>query len=464
MARLALGLDGGGSMDAELTSCLRRLGLATLVAAALPLWGCAEVALGVPVVTAQPIKTERISVPEANGIVGSVDQDGVQVKVTATRACDVVDQTTALETTTRERHNGGASKDWSLAGAGVLSLGSGAWALVDASKVYPSDKTSQNYNPIGPTAATGIGVALIVAGVALLAIPGVDVIRTSGTEVTTAQVTKNSEPLQRGVSCKGMPAAEAPVAVVFSDADRVAIGKTDDKGELRVDLDRALAERRPLPRFLDVLVGDTEIGNVNTSPISRQREEQEWQQLPLAACSSPTTSSSCAPISAFLQIYPDGAHATEARATLDKAKPALEKLAEAEAYKALDSDAVRGCRGLAGASRVRAVDPDAVDASCNTLQEFLTRYPNGAHAAEVTAVIRSGRALATNVRQQMLAQQRAAEAAERQQEAAKRAQDKSDCIRLIQAGCERAAWLHNIPMDICVRRAMEAQNGCESSN
>jgi hypothetical protein len=69
-----------------------------------------------------------------------------------------------------------------LLGIGAIPAGFGIAMLADAWNVYESDRRSRLYNPSGPAAAIGGGIALTIVGAAMMSVPLVDSIRALGTE------------------------------------------------------------------------------------------------------------------------------------------------------------------------------------------------------------------------------------------------------------------------------------------
>lgn len=409
--------------------------MALLILASL-LSGCAQIAFGPPVVTEKPLDTQRVAVPEPNGFIGSADLSGADLAVNAKPACDLIDQTTIQETTTREKKNLMKGADWWIGAGSVASfIGGGVFIVEGAtSKGTPTAPTGTSTSSSTASPGTDIagGAALIGLGGLLATIAIYDAIKSSGSEETVKVFKRRGEPIQRAIACPGIGPSSAPVTAHFTDKDVVNLGMLTGQS-FHVDLDHTLPDH-PFPRFLPVFVGATEVGKVNTSAIMKAREEREWAKLPRDACSNPTTPTSCGPVESYIVTYPDGAHLAEARALVEAAKPTLDKLAEAEAYKGLN---LHGCLGRVAATHVP--DPDMMESACGSLQGFLDTYPHGAHAAEVFDVQKTGHAQATAMRQramaQIAAQQRAAQAAQQRAQAAEEAKERAQREQYCNSRC-----------------------------
>ncbi len=423
-------------------SWVERNGTLLIIASLLP--GCAHIQLGPPVVTERPLDTQRVAVQEPNGFVGSADLSGSDLDVKATPACDLVDQTTVEETTVREKHNVNKAADWWIIAGSIASVAGGAGFIYEGTTTTssPTMMMTATGQPMASSSSASPGtyyaggVALLGIGALLATVAVYDAAKSAGSEKTVKVVKRNGEPLQKAIACPGLAASGAPVTVHLSDKEVVNVGVVSGQA-LRLDLDHALPERA-LPHFLPVFVGGTEVGRVSTSAIMKAREERAWAKLPRDPCVTPTTPSSCGPVESFIATYPDGVHFAEAKALVDAAKPTLDKLVEAQAYKD-QADNLRDCQGKTNVPHMPGPGPDAMESACNSLQGFLDTYPHGAHAAEVAEVQKTGRAWVATVRkrdaERVAAMQRNAEAAQKRAQAAERAEQQRLCHARCLVGC-----------------------------
>ncbi len=102
-------------------------------------------------------------------------------------------------------------------------------------------------------------------------------------------------------------------------------------------------------------------------------DDATWYKLNPVLCKVPQKLDACDPVRAYLVKWPAGAHAAEARATLDAAQPTLEKLQKDDN----DWQAVRpdDCR--------KKKTRDA----CAGVEVYLNRYPAGLHADDAKRLL-----------------------------------------------------------------------------
>lgn len=411
--------------------------------------GCATIATKPPRFEDEPIRVVRNQVPSKEAIPhAKLELDGTSLTLIAVRDCDLVDRPVVRRTTRIESYNASPVTDWLLAAGGTgLAVWGGA-TLIDSRHVYASDASSRTYNPIGPAGSVGIGVGLSVAGLGLLALVGVDLVRANREEVTTATVTLDGQPTRRGLACLREPYAGA---ALIGEVDKAtfALGVTDAQGHLSVDLDQAMPSAWVVPRAarMRVTLANSDIGQVELAAVYQVREARAWANADSERCASPKDPQDCSSLHRFVSAYGDGPHGPAARTILAGSETAIRQLSEGATWKNVDT---AGC--------LKGDDPDAILGACQRVRTFIREFPDGAHAKEAEVATRTGEARAVALRAAIQRKQRAAEAAEQQQEIARRAQAKSDCVRIIQAACQRVSW--RFPYDICVRKAMEAQNGC----
>lgn len=118
-----------------------------------------------------------------------------------------------VETTTHfDAVNKTPGRDWAFGIGGAALVGLGVWGVVDASNTYPNDVHSRTYNEVGPGASMGLGITALVAGGALLAVAGVDLVRSMGTKTdkSTAEVARCQTTPLAGASARYRVSASPP--------------------------------------------------------------------------------------------------------------------------------------------------------------------------------------------------------------------------------------------------------------
>ena len=231
----------------------------------------------------------------------------------------------------------------------------------------------------------GIGIFAAAAGAAMLTVAIVDSVRASGSTERTEYVT---DPPSSTVPCPG-PYANATVGIRFRDdteVGRAAVGKTNALGTLDVDLDVAL-ESSIIPdpnTAITVLVNSTKVGEFDSAPLYKKREERAWSSLNPEACLNPSTVQDCVPFEEFLAKFGDGSYATQAREVLARGKAGMRRIEEEEAWATFDSK-------LCSTGTLHQ-SVDEAEAACNAVMNHLIRFPGGVHAAEASETLRKGRA------------------------------------------------------------------------
>ena len=433
------------------------------------LGGCGTIEPKTPVITDAPVRTSQGEVVRKEGIHATVAQEGLNLKVVASRSCDLVTRPTILRTTRTAYENKSAGADWLLGFSGVAVAGSGTGVLVDASKVSDTSTSSRSYNPVGPTGATVIGISGIAVGAALVATSVIVLVRAQKVDVEQQEVTSNGKVLKEGIPCSKERAAGAVVRGKVGESP-FDLGKTDALGELTVDLDAVLDPAldpvwvlRSSPRIAPLLVDGVEVATVDLGALFVAREDRAWQGAvgTVPGCAAPATTKACDSLNSFLGKFGSGRHAAEARKAIADGAAAMERLADEDRWKGHKAD-------LEACTSKKLDSVSEIDAACSAIEGYMAAFPSGIHVKEAQPAVKVGRARLAMLRAAEERRQRAEEEAQRRREkaeeeaearkeSAKKAQAKSDCIRMIRFHCGRA----RMPTDICIRKAMEAQNQCE---
>jgi hypothetical protein len=388
--------------------------------------GCAAIATKPTRFEDERLRTDRNQVPSKDPVAhAKLDLEGTSVSLVAVRDCDLVERPVVRRTTRIESYNASPLTDWMLGAAGAGLVIWGGATLVDSSHVDSSDTSSRTYNPVGPAGAVAIGAALSVAGLGLLGLVGVDLVRANREAVSTAIVALDSEPVRRGVACIALPYARA---VVTGAVDKVTfdLGMTDAQGRLSVDLDQALPSDWIVPHAakMRVALADSDVGNVDLAAVYQVREGRAWAGADPERCGAPKDPEDCGPLRRFVSAYGDGPHGETGRATLTGSEPTRRRLAEATAWKSVNTPAC-----------VNGTDPDAMDRACQMVRMFMSEFPDGAHVKEAEAAAVAGVARARALRAATQRKQQAEQAAE---DARERAELQQRCQAQCLVGCSRS--------------------------
>lgn len=424
-----------------------RTGVAPVVLVATALCGCATITHGEPETVRSPIGTTRETVPTKR-YVATVDQDARNLAIKLEHACEIVERNTLKVTTTRERQNGSSTRDWLLAGGGLTLLTAGTATLVDAPNVYPHDADSRTYNAVGKSGATAIGAGLLAAGVALTAVPAADAIRSIGSERSESIEAESSfRVISRSVPCKGKKVSNLAVVGRVPSGDNLDLGAIDVPGTLSLELESVVLEAwllRNRGDELELIINAQKAGSVSLQAFREAYDKKRWDAAEARACAEPEAVNACDGVKAYVDDYPKGERASEARKLLEDALPRLAQLRERAAWNLVTPESCRA---------------PVTETGCRTVEGYLAEYASGAHAEEARAVLNGSakaiaklktkaeadaRAAQRKAEAQALAEQRKAEAealAERRREeaAVRRAQAEAAAEQRRQEAEERRA-------------------------
>lgn len=307
---------------------------AALAACAL---GCGEVRYGAPDFQDRILSTTQRRVP-GESVRAQAWQQGTELRVHALRHCDLV-QWHEIERTTEWESDEDHEVEWIILGVSSVPLTTGIILLADSPAVYEEDRNARQYNPNGPEGAIAGGVILLAAGTILAVVPTVELIRTSGRQQEQSIVHERGRVLRPDVTCDAdQPAQGALVAARIStlagerEQERITLGTTNSQGKLVVDLAQAIppaAIEGPIaPHSLELWVADRMVGLIDLLPVRRahrqlaeQRDEAAWQQADAASCRERADEQACAAVRAYLERFPTGAHADEAKSLLGLVSP-----------------------------------------------------------------------------------------------------------------------------------------------
>jgi hypothetical protein len=412
--------------------------------------GCAQITPQTPTQADKPLRTVKM-LERTGEITGTVEQDGLNLVITASHACRLREDRVVRRTTTIEHKNATPSIDWFWLGVGASVAATGAILLADAGSVYDDDRDSRTYNPMGSNGARALGYGLLATGGAFLVIPVVDVIRAGETKVNKGEVRIEGELLGDDVPCSDAPVVDVPVIFQFEQI-KESLGSTDREGTLDIQLDKVLNRKLIFGKVgkAEVLVGDTVLGRVLTKPLVTVREARAWMDLPRGQCRTPTTPDDCNEVISFLQQYPEGAHVSEVRLLLQEARPKIELLKEAKAWTDID---------LTACTSGKATTPEEIETACAPLRSYLSRFPDGAHVNEATRAEKIGQRRVDELRARLAkeakeAQDRTARQ-EKDAEEKERLKERRKCEAVCRFGCSSSRFRGR--EGVCFQACVEAQ-------
>ncbi len=115
----------------------------------------------------------------------------------------------------------------------------------------------------------------------------------------------------------------------------LALGTTDDDGRLEIDLKRlpaAAVKAAPEPKRLILYMRATVVGEVSLVPSAREADDAAWSEAEAdgGGCAAPPPARPCWHYHRYLEDFPEGLHAGEARAGIEQHRALAKEEATAE--------------------------------------------------------------------------------------------------------------------------------------
>jgi hypothetical protein len=134
-------------------------------------------------------------------------------------------------------------------------------------------------------------------------------------------------------------------------------------------------EREFEHRRLEALREEAEQREREEIAVAKQHQEEEvaWQLADAPGCTNPASPDACLRLSRFVELYPAGPNAEEARRVLEASAPKISLLRDEAAWRVAYP---RLCR------------PRTVESACEGVGTYLRLFPNGVHAKEARRLFR----------------------------------------------------------------------------
>jgi len=281
----------------------------------------------------ETVVSRRLIRTPGSGLQVSSRLEGSDLLIRAARGCDLVESQRV-----RVQEERVADEDLTeeviVLAVSTLPLAGGVALLVDSPNVYAADRNSRFYNPAGEVAPIVGGVILTSVGGLLAMAATVQLVRiaTAG-EQRDSIVERRGRRLRGNVRCDGEPQPRSVPVVLGAGGRTVAELRTAADGRLKIDLLQvvppAVAQRNP---SVTVLVAGQHIAELDMAPIRQAqlerldaRQEGVWESIDVDRCrrDGSTDARACRAVSAYLEAFPDGAHADEARRLVERPPAAV---------------------------------------------------------------------------------------------------------------------------------------------
>lgn len=279
------------------------------------------------------LKTEENIIDRKPKVVNSprfaadVQIKGSILRVVVTPQCSIVEEETVERTEVSDKTVNGDARAWmtALSIAGALPLMGGTAMLADAPNVYSSDLNGREYNETGQEVVIGLGTALAALGLACVLPPMVNALRAVGSTETKTTAQRLGPVVQERVPCNGVVMPTYSVVARFSTGHAVPLGGAQPNNEFDVDLRQALGSTilgmSPQPSKVAIWINDKFQGELPTDAIldaarsdRDTQDEAAWKAAEPSACER--SPASCTGVQSYLNRFPNGKHAEDARKLL----------------------------------------------------------------------------------------------------------------------------------------------------
>lgn len=154
-------------------------------------------------------------------------------------------------------------------------------------------------------------------------------------------------------------------------------------------------------------------------------EEDLWLAAAVDGCSKPKAANACEGVEAYIAKYPAGKYTAEARKAIQDGKAEAARMAEEDTWKAAASDQCK--------KPTKSYD-------CQGVEEYLGKYPTGAHAADAKAAMKASETARENLK--------------KKEDANKKKASRDECVKECRRAYETYAYF-----DILVSRCIKTE--CE---
>jgi hypothetical protein len=338
---------------------MKTFGQAVLLLSALASQGCAEVRYREPVLVNEKVIARRHETLVTHDVIANVKQQGTRVEIVAGRSCAVHAYRDVARTVRRERYNANGSGTAKLGIAGGVITAAGGTLVA---MPYTHARTDR-------AVYLGMGIPLAALGTTLMLAAISDAVKASGSQEEVDLAAVDEGTITPNAPCKSLPHAAAGETVVGRvngrEGDALPLGKTDERGRLDLDLAAlppAVLQRAAVPGTMVLTIAGAEIGTVSLREAARAAEEAAWMHADASACEAATAPGACASLSRYLEDFPSGLHAAEAREVVVRGEALIRARAQVAAEEEAHRLKVAERRKAEEARRAAAVEAAAAAA------------------------------------------------------------------------------------------------------
>ena len=314
-----------------------------LLAICVSLLGCADISLQT-VDTQERVLSRSYRVESGPGVRVRSRMDDTTLVLQTTKACQRSSYA-EVEITEVKAADEDVTGELIVLGLALAPIGTGVGLLVDAPNVYENNRNRRAYNSIGPSGAYAAGGVLVGTGGLIALWPIVELFRIAAAgEETTRTTERRDEVLDPNVRCAGSAQPKSVAVQLRVGGQSIYSGRTNGKGLFQLDLITLPKSRLASAVSLEVLVAGQTVGEIDLLPVLerqaaklREADEQLWQRVSQQPCvrvgggpAGRPDDGGCRSRRLYLQRFPNGRYAEEARDDLARAAKNTRELQIAE--------------------------------------------------------------------------------------------------------------------------------------
>lgn len=287
--------------------------------------GCADIRLKT-VDTQTEVLSRRQRVVAGNSVKVRSRIDNTTLFLQTAQGCDLVEMEEVRTVETREADED-LTEEFTVLGLATLPLTTGILLLADAPNVYGDDRNSPQYNPVGPEGAYAGGTVLTAIGGIMALVPIIELMRVAAAgDEHESTSTRQGAVVSSDVQCDAESRPVRTSVVLRVGAHNLTTKGTDHNGHLELDLAKAIPhDIAKKAVMVQVIVAGKVVGELDIEPILDAQIEMQREQ-------------------------------------------------EAQVWQTVDRQ------------RCSAAPADDTQA-CASVRAFLTRFPDGIHAAEAQSLL-----------------------------------------------------------------------------
>lgn len=215
-----------------------RAACAALACVAIGSVGCVDI-IKTPIRTEENVLARQPKLVPSPRFAADVQVTNNILRIVVTPQCSIVEEETVERVDIADDTVDGDSRAWMtvLSVAGSFPLMGGTAMIADSPNVHDSDLNSRLYNETGQEVVIGLGAALVGVGLACVLPPMVNALRAVGTSETRTTSQRQGAIIEERAPCKGLVTLPTYAVVArFTTGHAVPLGGAMPNDQFDVDL------------------------------------------------------------------------------------------------------------------------------------------------------------------------------------------------------------------------------------